>query len=328
MEISKVLGQFTGKRILVIGDIMLDHYVWGRIDRISPEAPVPVLQATGEEYRLGGAANVALNLKALGAETLLVGICGNDPVGDKLRESVRQAGITDEHIIIDHKRRSTLKTRMSAVNQQILRIDYEDLADIEPTLEQDISSRLAEILPGCDAVICEDYNKGLLTPGLIHTVIELSGKNGIPVAVDPKHKNFFEYKDVTIFKPNYQEMQKNLGMSFEDESAFREEARKLRLRMNCSYLVITRGSKGLYLFDGSPEPRQIPTFAREVYDVSGAGDTVISALMLAYSAGCDIYDASIVANHAAGVVCGKRGTAWVSPEEILKSFESFNHDRR
>lgn len=328
METSSIFDAFPGKKILVIGDVMLDHYVWGKVERISPEAPVPVLQAINEEYRLGGAANVALNLRALGAEAILYGISGADQSGDILRERLNLAGISDANIFRDDQRRTTLKTRMSSVNQQVLRIDYEDLADISSDLEQEIAKRLEETIPGVDGIIIEDYNKGLLTQSLIRMIISTATEAGIPVAVDPKQKNFFEYHGVDIFKPNYQEMQKNLGQNFADQAEFELKARELKERMNCAQLVVTRGAKGLYIFDGQPEPRHIPTFAREVYDVSGAGDTVISALMLAYTSGCGIYEAAIIANHAAGVVCGKQGTACVSPEEIIRSIESYNNDRK
>lgn len=328
MEISSVLDEFPGKKILVIGDVMLDHYVWGKVERISPEAPVPVLQAVSEEYRLGGAANVALNLRALGAEVLLFGICGDDAVALTLRSELQAAGISDLHIFRDETRRTTLKTRMSSVNQQVLRIDYEDIRDISSALEAEIAAKLAEAIPEVDGIIIEDYNKGLLTQTLIRETIRIAGTRQIPVAVDPKQKNFFAYTGVDIFKPNYQEMQKNLGLNFESEAEFELHAKELRERMNCRFLVVTRGSRGLYIFGEEPAPQHIPTFAREVYDVSGAGDTVISTMMLAYCSGSGIFEAATVANHAAGVVCGKQGTASVSPAEILRSIESFDHDRK
>lgn len=324
MQTAELLKSFAGKKVLVIGDLMLDHYVRGRIDRISPEAPVPVLEAQEEEYRLGGAANVALNLHALGAEVFTLGIRGADFAGERLQQLMQEQGLDTSGLVLTPRRRTTLKTRMSAVNQQLLRIDYEDVSDLDEDTATLIMSRFQAVLNSCAAVIIEDYNKGLLTKELIGKIIAASRTLGIPVAVDPKHKNFFEYAGVTIFKPNFQELQKNLGTKFETEADVFRAAEELRARLNCSYLVLTRGSKGLYIFDGKAEPRHIPTFARDVYDVSGAGDTVISVLSLAFASGADIVSAATIANHAAGVVCGKLGTATASANEILASYEENN----
>lgn len=320
----ELLKSFSGKRVLVIGDLMLDHYVRGKIDRISPEAPVPVLEVETEEYRLGGAANVALNLHALGAEVLTIGIHGADFAGERLRQLMQEQGLDISGLVLTPGRRTTLKTRMNAVNQQMLRIDYEDSSDLDESTGEQILNIFQGFLGSIDALIIEDYNKGLLTKDLIHKIIALSSAGGIPVAVDPKHKNFFEYSKVSIFKPNYQELQKNLGIKLETEADVFREAEALRERLNCSYLVLTRGSHGLYIFDGKSVPRHIPTFARDVYDVSGAGDTVISVLSLAYASGADIVTAATIANHAAGVVCGKLGTATATVEEILASCEDID----
>ena len=322
MNTAELLQSFGTKKIIVVGDLMLDHYVRGRIDRISPEAPVPVLEAQSEEYRLGGAANVALNLHALGAEVFSLGLRGDDFAGAKLQELMQEQGLDSSGLVITGSRRTTLKTRMSAVNQQMLRIDYEDTMDIDNSLQDEILRRFEARLDTCDAVILEDYNKGLLTRELIHQIISRCRARSIPIAVDPKHKNFFEYTGVTIFKPNYQEMQKNLGIKLENDQDFYLQAASLRARINCEYLVLTRGAQGLYIFDGNAVPQHIPTFAREVYDVSGAGDTVISVLSLAYASGADISRAATIANHAAGVVCGKLGTASASAAEILESCEA------
>lgn len=324
MTSLELLKSFSTKKVVVIGDLMLDHYVRGKIDRISPEAPVPVLEVETEEYRLGGAANVALNLHALGTEVFTLGIRGADFAGERLQQLMQQQGLDTSGLVITPERRTTLKTRMSAVNQQMLRIDYEDTSDIDEATQAEILKRFQAVLNSCDAVIIEDYNKGLLTKDLIHKIIALATTQGIPVAVDPKHKNFFEYSGVAIFKPNFQELQKNLGIKLETEADVSREAEALRQRMSCSYLVLTRGSKGLYIFDGKSDPQHIPTFARDVYDVSGAGDTVISVLSLAYASGADIVTAATIANHAAGVVCGKLGTATATVDEILASYEDNN----
>lgn len=320
IEVSKVLKKFTQKNILILGDIMLDHYIWGRVERISPEAPVPVLDMHNEEYRLGGAANVAMNLKALGANVYLCGVIGKDAAGRQVKELLVGQGISSEAIIVDNKRPTTKKTRIGAVTQQIIRIDYEERIDISAKLEQQLIKAIAKIIPQTDAVIIEDYNKGMLTKTVIESTINEAGKHKKLIAVDPKQKNFFLYNNVDVFKPNYTEMQKNLGIIFETEAEFDKQARLLKDRLKCKNLVITRGEKGLYIYTNENKVYHVPTFAREVFDVSGAGDTVISALTLALSEGCNIELAAIIANHAAGIVCGKIGTATVTIEEIQQSY--------
>lgn len=319
-DLNKILLGFVSRRILVLGDVMLDHYIWGKVDRISPEAPVPVLDMQKEEYRLGGAANVALNLKALGAKVYICGVIGNDDAGRQVKELLTRQEIDASAIITDKKRPTTLKTRIGAVNQQIVRIDHENREDISKTLETAIIRAINKTLPMVDAVIIEDYNKGLLTELIIYETVKNAGKLGKMIAVDPKQKNFFNYKKVDVFKPNYGEMQKNLGLIFESEAEFDKQAKLLKDRIKCKNLVVTRGEKGLYIYTDGSKVHQIPTFAREVFDVSGAGDTVISALTLALCEGCDIRMAAIIANHAAGVVCGKIGTAVATIDEIRQSY--------
>ncbi len=319
-DLNKILQGFVSRRILVLGDVMLDHYIWGKVDRISPEAPVPVLDMQKEEYRLGGAANVALNLKALGAKVYICGVIGNDDAGRQLKELLTRQAIDASAIITDKKRPTTLKTRIGAVNQQIVRIDHENREDISKTLETAVIKAINKTLPMVDAVIIEDYNKGLLTELIISETVKTANKLGKMIAVDPKQKNFFNYKKVDVFKPNYGEMQKNLGLIFESEAEFDKQAKLLKDRIKCNNLVVTRGEKGLYIYTDVSKVHQIPTFAREVFDVSGAGDTVISALTLALCEGCDIRMAAIIANHAAGVVCGKIGTAVATIDEIRQSY--------
>ncbi len=322
--IMNTLKSFEGKRILVVGDIMLDHYISGRVDRISAEAPVPVVEVQNEEYRLGGAANVALNLKSLGAIPILLGVVGLDAAGGKLNHALEQSQISTEAIFTDNQRITTLKTRVSAVGQQIVRFDQECQEEISAELYSRINDWLKLNIGSFDAVIIEDYNKGLLCINLITCVIDLAKARGITISVDPKHRHFFDYVGVDIFKPNYLEMQKNLGISFDDDSEFFNAAFALKERINTGVLVVTKGSKGLYIFADSHIPIHIPTFAKEVYDVSGAGDTIISVLTLAVVSGCGITEAATIANHAAGVVCGKRGTATASADEILQSYHDHN----
>lgn len=318
------LDCWKGKKILVVGDIMLDHYISGRVDRISPEAPVPVIEVKDEEYRLGGAANVALNLQVLGSIPVLLGITGMDAAGAKLNLTLNQFDISTEAIFTDANRVTTQKTRVSAVGQQIVRLDYENQSEINLELENRIIEWLQINLSSFDAVIIEDYNKGLLSLNLIQSLISQAKQAGIIISVDPKQRHFFDYVGVDVFKPNFAEMQKNLGIKFESDEEFFSSAAILQERIKAEVLIVTRGSKGLYIFRDKKLPVQIPTFAKEVYDVSGAGDTVISVLTLAYASGFSIIDAATIANHAAGVVCGKRGTATATIPEIYQSY----HDQR
>jgi len=322
-QYTRIITAFAGLKVMVLGDLMLDHYIWGKVERISPEAPVPVLDVSQEEYRLGGAANVALNLKALGAEVCLIGVHGKDAAARILRSKLSKAGISTDALLALKDRRTTLKTRIGSRTQQIVRVDYEHSSLLSAEIEAAIVAILEAQLPGCDALIIEDYDKGLLTPGLISEAIRLCRKAAIPVAVDPKLRHFFHYNGVDIFKPNYSELQRSLGMSFEADEQFFKAASETRTRMNARFLVLTRGARGMYVFSDGPV-KHLPTVAREVFDVSGAGDTVISVLTLAWICGAEIDLAANLANHAAGVVCGKLGTASATAKEILDSI----HEQR
>jgi D-glycero-beta-D-manno-heptose-7-phosphate kinase len=322
--IKEIMDRFGDKKVLVLGDIMLDHYIWGRVERISPEAPVPVLEAQSEEYRLGGAANVALNVHSLGARAILIGVVGEDRTAEKTRELMIAYDLDMSGLVSDPERPTTLKTRIGAVNQQIVRIDFEAKDDVNQEIEAKIRQKLDSLLPECDALIIEDYNKGLLTAGIISYALTLAMQNSVPVAVDPKRKNFMAYQGVDVFKPNYREIQQVFGTVFENDQSFYTAAQDLKRENQIQNLIVTHGSKGMYVFFGEDEVKYLPTFAREVFDVSGAGDTVISAVTLAFISGADIALAAEVANHAAGVVCGIQGTASVSCEEILASY----HEQR
>ena len=317
--IHSILESFNTRRIAVIGDIMLDEYLWGRVQRISPEAPVPVVEIQKEEYRLGGAANVALNLASLGARVELVGICGKDQQARKLQQMLRQRKMSLQGIFEDDSRPTTLKTRIGASSQQIVRLDRELCDELDPALQNKIGEYLKKLIPACDAVIIEDYDKGLLNAALISEILSLAKQNRIPVAVDPKQKNFGLYTGVDIFKPNFGEMQGYLNQRFNQPEDFILAAQTLQRAIQIKHLVVTRGSEGIYVFGSKGERRHLPSFAREVFDVSGAGDTVISALTLAYLYQSDIFGAALVANHAAAVVVAKHGTATATPAEIRES---------
>ncbi|MBC8382243.1 MAG: D-glycero-beta-D-manno-heptose-7-phosphate kinase [Candidatus Cloacimonetes bacterium] len=322
--LKKIFESIKTKKILVVGDIMLDHYIIGDVDRISPEAPVQVVKVEEEKFGPGGAANVAQNIKALGAEPLIIGTVGNDQSGEKLKQIFRENNISDEGIFTNTLHPTTQKTRVIARNQQLVRIDFEKDDEIDKDVLKAIKKYAEKIVPEIDGIILQDYNKGLLTKELIHLFTSLAQKNNKFIGVDPKAKNFLEYQNVTFFKPNKHEAEKNLQYEIKSEEDLKIVAQKLINKLNCSYVVITLGSKGMFVYDNQNNNWQIPTFSQEVYDVSGAGDTVISTLMLAITADCDIKTASIIANHAAGVVCGKVGAATASPAEIITSFKKWN----
>ncbi len=319
-RLKKILSDVRGKKVLVAGDLMIDHYLWGKIDRISPEAPVPVVEVHSEDFHLGGAANVVNNIHTLGGIPYVLGLIGKDLNGDRMRELFRQNGIENLELIIDENRSTTVKTRVIAHHQHVVRVDREKTDDVEREVEETILDRFNALLPHIDAVLIEDYNKGFLTERVIRAMVERCNEQNKIVTVDPKFRNFFAYEKVTVFKPNIKELEKNLGIEVKSEEDFVQAAEHLLDRLEAKHVVITRGEKGLTVFTKGEEPISIPTFAMEVYDVSGAGDTVISTLTLCMAVGCDVASAALIANHAAGKVCGKVGIHPILPEEIIDSF--------
>ncbi|MCB5266865.1 MAG: D-glycero-beta-D-manno-heptose-7-phosphate kinase [Candidatus Cloacimonetes bacterium] len=317
-DLKELCAGFSELNVVVLGDMMLDSYQWGKVQRISPEAPVPIIEINREEYRLGGAANVALNLASLGAKVMAIGVIGNGPNASRMQELFISSKLDSSGLIRDESRKTTIKTRIGAANQQIVRIDHEDTHYINPSVREKVLAKLQRHLRDSDVLIIEDYNKGLLSPELIRDTLAFCKNHQVRVSVDPKQKNFFAYAGVDIFKPNFLELQSNLGQHFETEDEFFVAARQLLQKMELVHLVVTRGSKGMYVFSVDQQPQHLPSSAREVFDVSGAGDTVISALSLAYAAGASIFEAADLASQAAGVVCGKMGTASASREEILE----------
>ncbi len=318
---KKILNNLAGKKILVIGDLMIDHYIWGDVSRISPEAPVPVVNVEREEHRLGGAANVVFNISCLGGIPYVIGLSGDDSNGVILENEFKKNSISNLFIAKDKSRPTTIKTRLIANNQQVARIDYEEIDEISEQMESEIITHFNKVINNVDAVLLEDYNKGLLTDGLIRHIIRRCNELDKIVTVDPKYKNFFSYQNCTVFKPNYLELKKNMNVIIESEEDFYNTAFKLLDKINSDYLIVTRGSKGLSIFSEGKDVVNIPTFAKQVFDVSGAGDTVISTLTLCLASGVPIRDAAIIANHAAGKVCGIVGIAPVYPQDILDSFK-------
>jgi len=304
-------------RLAVIGDLMLDSYVWGLVERISPEAPVPIVTLTGESTNLGGAANVAANVASLGAAVSVVGVVGADREGDHLRELVRKSGFSDDGVTSDPNRPTSVKTRVIAQNQHVVRIDRERTTPLSAEMEDALLKRIADILPTVNAVILEDYNKGVLTPRVIRTVISECRSKGILVGVDPKKENFWEYKGATLFKPNLREIETGVGRRLASDEELTEAGRDLRTKMDFEYLLVTRGEQGMALFTDEGV-KLIPTKAHRVHDVSGAGDTVIATIMTTLVGGADINEAAAIANHAASIVIAEIGAAPVDAGELRR----------
>lgn len=310
---------FKSKHIAIVGDMMLDIYFWGDVKRISPEAPVPVLEVENEFYRFGGAANVALNISSLTGVAEPIGVIGYDNYGTIFNSLLSEQKISHHGIIEDDTRPTTAKTRVIADSQHIVRIDKESKETLNTKIQSKILEYLKSIIKKLDGIILQDYNKGVLSSRLITQIIELANKNKVLVTVDPKFNNFFEYKNVTVFKPNRKEAEDILGMKIKSDSDITFAGNTLLKKLDAKFILLTLGEGGIAVFEkGKPEKR-MPTKARKVADVSGAGDTVISTLTMALAAGANIYEASYLANYAGGLVCEEVG---IIPIDIDKLFST------
>lgn len=313
------VGSFHNKKIAVLGDLMIDRYYWGAVRRISPEAPVPVVEVENESYRLGGAANVANNIRSLGGEPFLIGLIGNDHPGSILLEIMKEQNLRSDGIITDNARPTTIKTRIIAHDQHVVRVDYESKNDCPDYLEHKLIDAIRNIVHDIDAVILEDYNKGSLTRHVIAEVIDVARTYNKVVTVDPKIKNFLEYKGVTVFKPNLKETGEALGRKLDSDADVTEAGTKLLKALSAQHVLITRGERGMSLMSAGGGVLHLPTVAKHVHDVSGAGDTVVSTLTLALVAGLGIQESVALANCAGGVVVGKVGIVPILPEELVAS---------
>ncbi|GAQ94366.1 rfaE bifunctional protein, domain I [Thermodesulfovibrio aggregans] len=315
-----ILKKFKDKKVLVIGDIILDKYIFGKVSRISPEAPVPVVEVTEESYRLGGAANVANNIIALGGKAYISGIIGKGTTGKIVRDLLEERGIGLDYIFED-SRRTTVKTRVIAGNQQIVRFDIEDRRRLEGKSKENFLSMIKSSLNDFDAVIVSDYRKGVVSEELLRILVERKKKNGNFIAVDPKIGHFRLYKHVSIITPNIVEASHGAEVEIKDEKTLIKAGNNLLKKLMCDFVLITRGEEGMSLFEkkGSDVTvTHLPTVAKKVFDVTGAGDTVIATVTLAYVSGADMVSAAKIANVAAGIVVGKIGTATATPKEILE----------
>jgi D-beta-D-heptose 7-phosphate kinase/D-beta-D-heptose 1-phosphate adenosyltransferase len=317
-RLSEILAQLKKARVLVVGDAMLDEYLVGDVDRISPEAPVPVVRVREHRHALGGAANVAENVVASGAMCRLVATVGSDPAGDQIASMLHGFGIVGAGLLrID--RPTTRKTRIVARSQQVVRVDEEDDTDLPAADVVRVIAAIEEALPSVDAVILEDYNKGVLVPEVITRTIASARARGVPVVVDPKYRHFFAYRGATVFKPNRRELDSALGAEIDAEHP--EAVPMAMERLDVEHLLLTLGERGMMLASRKGPTKTVPTSAREVYDVVGAGDTVTAYLATVLAAGGTVEEASVIANYAAGVEVGKLGAATVTPEEILQAFD-------
>lgn len=321
-NLVKFVNKFSGKSIAVIGDLMLDHFIFGDIDRISPEAPVPVLLAKNDTMVPGGAGNVATNLAALGVKPILFAVVGRDEAASKLMNELKKRGVSVAGIITDPNRPTTQKTRVVARGQQLVRIDREKNDYVDQVIEKKILAVFAKFIRNVDGVAISDYAKGVITENLVSKIIALADKYQKPVVVDtkPKHASFFSVKvgadlnkkNFTLIKTNHKEA---VGITHIDD--IKIAGQNIQKMMNCDVLI-TRGAEGMSLFVDD-DHLHLPAQAREVYDVVGAGDTVVAALLPALASGATLKEATIIANHAAGVVVGKTGTATVTPQELRDS---------
>ena len=318
--IDKLFSQFETKRILVVGDVMIDAYVRGKVNRVSPEAPVPIVSLDKEEDRLGGAANVALNLVALGAKPVICSVVGNDRHAKDLQRLLTESGISGDGLIYSQDRQTTVKTRVIGNNQQLLRIDSEQTDPISSEEEKVLVERIAELLKNeVDAVIFEDYNKGVLTPTVIEAVIAESNKQNIPTTVDPKKDNFFAYKGVTLFKPNLKELKEGLNklVKFDpvDKTNFEDAVSELEEKLNNKISFVTLSEHGVFIRDGQQQ-HYAEAHPRTISDVSGAGDTVIAVATLCLAAGISVEQIAEMANIAGGLVCETSGVVPVDKDQL------------
>jgi rfaE bifunctional protein kinase chain/domain len=313
---ERIIEKFKGRRICVLGDLMMDKYIWGDVARISPEAPVPVVEVRRDTSCLGGAGNVCRNLEEMGASPFVIGVVGKDPEGEWIRSNVR-----DSRGILTSSRPTTVKTRIVAHQQQVVRVDWEKKTPFSRSLVNKIIDLAAA--EDYEGLIISDYNKGMVSRALTGALLPHLKKRGIPVFVDPKVMNFSLFSAVTLITPNHLEAGSLLHMECETDDQVIRAGRKLMARLNSEYLFIKRGNKGMMVFGTGMDTFNIPALAKEVYDVTGAGDTVIAAASLALLSGAEIREAAQIANAAAGVVVAKIGTASVSREELLRALAAF-----
>jgi len=314
---DRIISGFKGRSVLVIGDLILDEFLWGDVTRISPEAPVPVVWVKKESFMPGGASNVANNLRSLGADVHIVGVIGDDERGAILKGSLDQKGVHTGGVLTDESRPTILKTRVVAQHQQVVRIDKENAEAMSERTIARMVDYVKCVIDKVDAVIIEDYGKGVITPALLKHVVPLARRRGKVISVDPKEEHFRYYRGISVITPNNHEASKAVGFKITDDATLEKAGRKLLGMLNCTIVLITLGENGMAVFQKAKPMKQIPTVAQEVFDVSGAGDTVIASYTLSLASGVDPIRSAHIANCAAGIVVGKVGIAVVTPQELL-----------
>ncbi|MBE0648906.1 MAG: D-glycero-beta-D-manno-heptose-7-phosphate kinase [Bacteroidales bacterium] len=322
---TQLFRDFDQQKIMIIGDVMIDSYLWGSVDRISPEAPIPIVALKKRENRMGGAANVALNVKALGSEPILCSVIGHDDKGEQFLSLLEQSSIRKDGIIRSRERVTTTKFRIFGNHHQMLRVDEEVDFDLSLTDQQELLTRIEKILAEekVHCIIFQDYNKGVISDGLIKKVVSIANNMNIPVTVDPKQRNFTSFSGVTLFKPNLKELKEGLKMEIteDNQESVIQAAQSLRKMLNCNYVMTTLSEKGVLvsLADSITEKNIfVPAHARSVADVSGAGDTVISVASACVAAGCTPYEIAYISNLAGGLVCEEVGVVPINKEKLLK----------
>ena len=324
-SIEEIFAAFDELKVLIIGDVMVDAYIWGAVERISPEAPVPVVRATKRDFRLGGAANVALNVQSLGAEPILCAVVGDDDNGKRFIERLQEKNISSEGIVISNERPTTVKTRIMTAHQHVVRVDEETDKLLSKEEEERLWKQIKKMLPQADVVIFEDYDKGVISKNLIKKTVDLAGNNNIPTVVDPKKRNFLNYKGVTLFKPNLKELKEGLKIDFEknDQSEIERSVEVLVSKLNSKGSLITLSERGVYIQYGG-QKHLIPAHVREISDVSGAGDTVISIAAIAVALNLSPFLIAALSNLGGGLVCEHIGVVPIEKHALLTESKKHN----
>ncbi len=318
-KLQAYLTRFSRARILVIGDLIVDHYIWGKVHRVSPEAPVPVVHVQSESFRLGGAANVFHNILTLGGQAELCGVVGTDADGKQLLRQLKNTKTSTTGVIVDGGRPTIKKSRVVAHNQQIVRYDVEQSHAISTAVERKILKYISKQISNLSAIVISDYAKGMITANLVEHLRTSASRHHVPIIVDPKVEHMAYYSGVTVVTPNHWEARQAAGFLPTQRASIEEIGFSLRDRLQCQTVLITRGEDGMSIFQDKGRTWTIPAVAQQVFDVTGAGDTVVSTLALAISAGANLPEAALLANHAAGIVVGMLGTATVSRQQLEDS---------
>ncbi|KPJ59473.1 MAG: hypothetical protein AMJ46_11205 [Latescibacteria bacterium DG_63] len=319
-ELKRITDRFKDQSVLVVGDLMLDRYLWGGVSRISPEAPVPVVELSGETTRLGGAANVASNIVSLGGTAKIAGVVGDDEQGRQLLSELGKYGISSDSVLVDPGRPTSVKTRIIAHSQQVVRTDLESRVDLSAQLGKRLIERITRDVCRSNVVIISDYGKGVLTDAVLRAAVREARDKHIPICVDPKETRLLSYVNVNVITPNQHEAGFAYGRKILDDATLEEVGWGLSKKLGCDGVLITRGEKGMSLFEKGRECTHFPTVAREVFDVTGAGDTVVTAFALSLAAGASLKQAASISNHAAGVVIRELGTATATVRALIDSF--------